>query len=639
MDRKSARRAADVLQLGVTQNDGETRANLNISDVFEYGAQFAQLAPMSPLTFSIGICLALPFSNYVQPQRVGSFGLSPKRGIPNKNHTTLPSRHLCGRHGNANISPRRRRPVWDALGQGDMCNAGPGFLALARCAATPYKLPSLTCQCLAYNGRCTPDACALVTRITLPSYAKGHPAPDQHRLVVRRPLVVDRWFMGGRRVDNEWTSRGLLRRVGDERRIASVRAAGYHQVVHSPSARGNLAIEAISIADPSFGVSVVEEMYRPPPAPAPVPSGALDRPYVRILEQPAGKSLRGTNLCPKSFDPVILGDDRLKVKFITDKTTNATELPAEQLFRYECEGRSAGSIPGASSTPERKTYPTIEVCGYKGRFVVLVSCVTKDRPYRWTDNQGVPFMESQGKVREAQVGQGKSGICGGHPDNLVKAAGSRWMQAASNRSNWRPHPHNLVGREPACSRGVCTVEMNGDSSTVQFSNLGIQCVKRKDIAEALRAREEMKVDPFKKISCLAQQNSGTNYFLRYSRTDMTFKLSRKERTYLKGRQRTCDSSGVAAGFGHKTQPQQIDLNAVRLCFQVYIPGEKTSKIKQALHPVVSDVIYDKKAMCELQINRISTCAGSVKGGTELILLCEKVGYGLCLGAKRDEQRT
>ncbi|XP_073949898.1 embryonic polarity protein dorsal-like isoform X2 [Choristoneura fumiferana] len=241
-------------------------------------------------------------------------------------------------------------------------------------------------------------------------------------------------------------------------------------------------IEAISIADPSFGVSVVEEMYRPPPAPAPVPSGALDRPYVRILEQPAGKSLR---------------------------------------FRYECEGRSAGSIPGASSTPERKTYPTIEVCGYKGRFVVLVSCVTKDRPYR-------------------------------------------------------PHPHNLVGREPACSRGVCTVEMNGDSSTVQFSNLGIQCVKRKDIAEALRAREEMKVDPFK------------------------------------------------TGFGHKTQPQQIDLNAVRLCFQVYIPGEKTSKIKQALHPVVSDVIYDKKAMCELQINRISTCAGSVKGGTELILLCEKV---------------
>lgn len=33
-------------------------------------------------------------------------------------------------------------------------------------------------------------------------------------------------------------------------------------------------------------------------------------------------------------------------------------------FRYECEGRSAGSIPGESSTAEKKTFPTIKVCGY-----------------------------------------------------------------------------------------------------------------------------------------------------------------------------------------------------------------------------------------------------------------------------------
>lgn len=64
---------------------------------------------------------------------------------------------------------------------------------------------------------------------------------------------------------------------------------------------------------------------------------------VRILEQPASKALR---------------------------------------FRYECEGRSAGSIPGVNSTPENKTYPTIQVIGYQGRAVVVVSCVTKDEPYR-----------------------------------------------------------------------------------------------------------------------------------------------------------------------------------------------------------------------------------------------------------------
>lgn len=43
-------------------------------------------------------------------------------------------------------------------------------------------------------------------------------------------------------------------------------------------------------------------------------------------------------------------------------------------FRYECEGRSAGSIPGASSTPENKTFPAIQVINYNGPYVVVVSC-------------------------------------------------------------------------------------------------------------------------------------------------------------------------------------------------------------------------------------------------------------------------
>ena len=44
--------------------------------------------------------------------------------------------------------------------------------------------------------------------------------------------------------------------------------------------------------------------------------------FVRVTEEPAGKGLR---------------------------------------FRYECEGRSAGSIPGVSSTNDKKTFPTIQV--------------------------------------------------------------------------------------------------------------------------------------------------------------------------------------------------------------------------------------------------------------------------------------
>ncbi|CAG9785863.1 unnamed protein product [Diatraea saccharalis] len=254
-------------------------------------------------------------------------------------------------------------------------------------------------------------------------------------------------------------------------------------IVHNvgeQSAHLSDVVEVILADDPTFGEG------RPPPdtvqSSAP-PPGTMQAPapYVYIVEQPAAKALR---------------------------------------FRYECEGRSAGSIPGVHSTPENKTYPTIKVSGYKGCMIIVVSCVTKDEPYK-------------------------------------------------------PHPHNLVGRD--CQKGVCTVKVktegDADSCQVQFKNLGIQCVKRRDIADALRVRQELRVNPFK--------NS------------------------------------------HRSQPQSIDLNAVRLCFQVFLTDD-TYKVQCALQPIVSDVVYDKKAMSDLLIVRSSHCSGPVRGGTTVILLCEKV---------------
>ncbi|XP_011647339.1 embryonic polarity protein dorsal isoform X1 [Pogonomyrmex barbatus] len=205
------------------------------------------------------------------------------------------------------------------------------------------------------------------------------------------------------------------------------------------------------------------------------------QPHVEILEQPASKALR---------------------------------------FRYECEGRSAGSIPGVNSTPENKTFPSIRIVGYKGRAMVVVSCVTKDSPYR-------------------------------------------------------PHPHNLVGKE-VCKQGVCTVEVPSGNMVVTFSNLGIQCVKKKDIEEALRMRQELRVDPYR------------------------------------------------TGFEHKRHPTNIDLNAVRLCFQVFLEGSQKGKFNKPLPPIVSDPIYDKKAMSDLVICKLSHCSASVAGSIDMILLCEKV---------------
>lgn len=205
------------------------------------------------------------------------------------------------------------------------------------------------------------------------------------------------------------------------------------------------------------------------------------KPYVEILEHPAPKALR---------------------------------------FRYECEGRSAGSIPGANSTADNKTYPTIKVMNYVGRAVVVVSCVTKDSPHK-------------------------------------------------------PHPHNLVGRE-GCKKGVCTLEINSDDMKMVFSNLGIQCVKKRDIEEALRVREEIRVDPFR------------------------------------------------TGYSHRSQPSSIDLNAVRLCFQVFLEGPVKGKFTMPCNPVVSDTIFDKKSMSDLVISKLSHCNAPCTGSQEMILLCEKV---------------
>lgn len=206
------------------------------------------------------------------------------------------------------------------------------------------------------------------------------------------------------------------------------------------------------------------------------------RPHVEIVEQPAKCSLR---------------------------------------FRYRCEGRSAGALPGINSTMENKTYPSIKIHDYVGRAVVVVSCVTKDAPYK-------------------------------------------------------AHPHNIVGKE-GCKKGICTIVINNELDTIKsFSSLGIQCVKKKDIDESLSLRESINVDPFRN------------------------------------------------GFEHKLCGSTIDLNVVRLCFQVFIEGSIPFKCDIPLVPVVSDPIHDKKAMSDLVITKLSHCSAPATGGREVILLCDRI---------------
>merc|ERR1711963_663419 len=212
------------------------------------------------------------------------------------------------------------------------------------------------------------------------------------------------------------------------------------------------------------------------------------KPFVRILEQPASHKLR---------------------------------------FRYKCEGRGAGALQGERSTPEKKTFPKIQIVGYKGPAVVVVSCVTHDSDVPKT-----------------------------HPHNLVSPAS--------------------VGRD-GCKKGVCTMNVNSDDMAVEFPHLGIQCVRRRDIADALRQRQEIRVDPFRQ------------------------------------------------GFGHVESPNSIDLNAVKLCFQVFLENPKTpGKYTVILDPVISKPIFDAKAKKELQIMDMSDNTAPADGGKKIIILCEKV---------------
>lgn len=54
----------------------------------------------------------------------------------------------------------------------------------------------------------------------------------------------------------------------------------------------------------------------------------------------------------------VVGSPNLRIPRI-----EIVEQPASKAlrFRYECEGRSAGSIPGVRSTAENRTYPTVKV--------------------------------------------------------------------------------------------------------------------------------------------------------------------------------------------------------------------------------------------------------------------------------------
>lgn len=189
-------------------------------------------------------------------------------------------------------------------------------------------------------------------------------------------------------------------------------------------------------------------------------------------------------------------------------------------FRYKCEGRSAGSIPGEKSSDNNRTYPSLQILNYCGKGKVRVYLVTKNEPYR-------------------------------------------------------PHPHDLVGKD--CKDGFYEAEFGPDRRVIAFQNLGIQCVRRREVKDAIIQRITRGINPF---------NVPREQLL---------------------------------------QTEEYDLNVVRLCIQVFLQDENGHYTRQ-LNPIVTNPIYDNRApnTAELRICRVNRNSGSVKGGDEIFLLCDKV---------------
>uniref|UniRef100_A0A3Q2CEA3 Nuclear factor of kappa light polypeptide gene enhancer in B-cells 2 (p49/p100) n=1 Tax=Cyprinodon variegatus TaxID=28743 RepID=A0A3Q2CEA3_CYPVA len=165
-----------------------------------------------------------------------------------------------------------------------------------------------------------------------------------------------------------------------------------------------------------------------------------------------------------------------------------------------------------------------------------------------------------------------------YPTNYVGHARVE-VQLVTHTDPPRVHAHSLVGRH--CNEnGTCTLDI-GPNDLTAFSNLGILHVTKRGVVEVLTKR------------------------------------LREERRRQKGEE--SDVLKEAKELG-----KAMDLNIVRLRFTAYLQ-DSNGGFTRALKPVVSNPIYDSSPNASnLKISRMDRTCGSVLGGDEVFLLCDKV---------------
>uniref|UniRef100_A0A8B9TDP1 Nuclear factor kappa B subunit 2 n=1 Tax=Anas platyrhynchos TaxID=8839 RepID=A0A8B9TDP1_ANAPL len=151
----------------------------------------------------------------------------------------------------------------------------------------------------------------------------------------------------------------------------------------------------------------------------------------------------------------------------------------------------------------------------------------------------------------------------------------------------RVHAHSLVGKQ--CNEaGNCVAIVGPKDMTAQFSNLGVLHVTKKNMMEIMKEK-------------LKQQ-----------------KIRNKNSLLTEAELREIELEA-------KELKKVMDLSIVRLRFTAYL-RDSSGNFTLALQPVISDPIHDSKSpgASNLKISRMDKTAGSVRGGDEVYLLCDKV---------------
>lgn len=249
-------------------------------------------------------------------------------------------------------------------------------------------------------------------------------------------------------------------------------------------------------------------------------------------------------------------------------------------FRYPCEGPCHGELRGEHSEPRRKTYPTVRLREFAGRARVVVSLVCHDEPIR-------------------------------------------------------PHAHCLVGRNVVS--GQCTVEIGPETNwTASFPRLSILHIPKKNAARVLLERYALArvcSAPTQAETANSAESNGEKMLgetpTSNDRMALELQLQPGSREQLAGGAAALaslpDSQRRALEQMAAEQARGMNLNVVRLCFQAFLPDE-SGRFTKAMPSCISQAIYDTKAASSsaLRIYRLDRHSGSVMGGDEVFMLCDRV---------------